>query len=90
MTDKDLLSLPLDSDEHSTDSAANSLTDSELQRYGRLVARGEVPFDVTLPEPDLLALSEIVRCERRLLLIRFLARLIAQRLHRSSQTMVPP
>ena len=90
MPRKDLQSLPLALDEHSADSASNSLTDSELQRYGRLVATGEIPFDATLPEPDLLALAEIVRSERRLLLIRFLARLIAQRLHRSSQTVVPP
>lgn len=55
-----------------------------LERYGRLVATGEVPFDLTLSEPDLRALAEIVRRERRSQLIRFLARLIAQSLRHPS------
>lgn len=63
--------------------AQRTITGSNgFEEYGRLVATGEVPFDLTLPEHDLQLLAEIVRRERRTQLIRFLARLIAQSLHR--------
>jgi len=53
----------------------------------RLMANGEVPFDVEMPEPLRSELAGEVREERKRQLIRLIARLMAQSLHAARREM---
>ena len=83
MADKGLApSLTSPSELHSAESS-RSVDDASLDRalLTRLIANGEVPFDVEMAEPLRSELASGVREERKRMLIRLIARLMAQRLH---------
>ena len=55
-----------------------SLVSSELPRFAELIAAGDLPLPSDLAEPELRNLANRVRECRRVVFVRFLARMVAQ------------